>query len=279
MAAAAASGAEGRTDAPWPLVAPTASGARAQANTLVDAGADGSLPPLLAATADRPDESGLQRVAHAPASGGEVFLKVPDAWASGKTLALTLASGQRLVVAVPTSASCGSLLRVVVPSGTQVRRACQRPRALRPAAPRAKPTIAPRASLATTTQGVTSLRLIAPAGATPGQTVAVNAAGRRVLVRLPAGVVPGQEYEFCLPAGEPAAPGAPGATLTSTPREASDTRDGAGGLLRRLGDSVAARVDAIWQHRRAGAPISAGLHGRYDQIKTFDDALDSEMYI
>ncbi|KAG8464182.1 hypothetical protein KFE25_003245 [Diacronema lutheri] len=246
MAAAAASGAEGRTDAPWPLVAPTASGARAQANTLVDAGADGSLPPLLAATADRPDESGLQRVAHAPASGGEVFLKVPDAWASGKTLALTLASGQRLVVAVPTSASCGSLLRVVVPSGTQ---------------------------------GVTSLRLIAPAGATPGQTVAVNAAGRRVLVRLPAGVVPGQEYEFCLPAGEPAAPGAPGATLTSTPREASDTRDGAGGLLRRLGDSVAARVDAIWQHRRAGAPISAGLHGRYDQIKTFDDALDSEMYI
>lgn len=83
--------------------------------------------------------------------------QVPDGWVPGKTLAVTVEGGQRLAVAVPPTAQVGSLLKVSLPSGSQVSAAaallCARPEQTRamvptpvlPAAPAQHPV--PRAPL------------------------------------------------------------------------------------------------------------------------------------
>lgn len=120
-----------------------------------------------------------------------------------------------------------------------------------------------------------SLRLIAPPDAQPGQAIHVKAGERLVLVKLPLDVQPGLEYEFRLPAETPLsgasrAPQAPrGATAAEQgPRPPS--------LLQRVGGSLAAKVDTMRQHKRAGAIGMPGSRSRYGQM---DDSMDTEMYI
>lgn len=156
-----------------------------------------ALLPTSAVSGATGDLSQLNRVAHAPQTGGVVFVRVPSEWRPGSLLAVTFADGNRVVLQVPGGGGPGSILRVSLPERPQHEVRYRKVWALCDCCGVTTPPCA---------QGEGTFRIVVPPGASGGARLTVHADGRLVQVGLPPDAAPGQLFEFTLP---PRAPNVP----------------------------------------------------------------------